>query len=220
MKYLISKLLLIVSILALNTSLLMAGNKNDIVKERRWDKRHHERYEGWERLKPTIFQAQYAGGMGVWSNGLGWSYGKRKQWETGMLFGYLPKRYAKELRFTFTLKQSYIPWSMSFGDYFNLEPFYCGLYFTTITGEEFWGKEPGRYPNNYYNISTKIRPNIFFGQRFGVNPHHKVIRNIQLFYEISTNELYLISKITNSSLKMRDILRLSFGFKMDLFSKP
>lgn len=38
-----------------------------------------------------------------------------------------------------------------------------------------------------------------------------------MFYEISSCELYIISKATNSSLKMKDILRISFGVKVQLF---
>ena len=189
-----------------------------VTKERRWDKRHHKHYVGWERIKPTHFKMQYAGGMGVLSTGCGWDYGKRAQWETDIFVGYLPRKYAKKYRLTFTVKQNYIPWSMSFDEHWNLEPFYCGLYFTTIAGEEFWNKEPGRYPNKYYNFSTKIRPSIFIGQRMGFNPGHQLVKNIQLFYEVGTNELYLISKITNKTLKMKDILRFSFGLKIQLFN--
>jgi hypothetical protein len=91
------------------------------------------------------------------------------------------------------------------------------LYFSTLAGEEFWKKEPGRYPNKYYNFSTKMRPYIFVGQRFGFSPRHDLVRHVSLFYELSTCELYLISKATNKSLSMRDILRLSFGVKVQLF---
>lgn len=189
------------------------------VKVRRWDKRKHQGYKGWERIKPTHVKMQYAGGMGVLSTGFGWDYGKRCQWETDLFFGYLPKKYAEKFRFTFTLKQNYIPWSMSFDEHWNLEPFYCGLYFTTIAGEEFWSKEPGRYPNGYYNISTKIRPSIFIGQRMGFKTDCHLLKNIQVWYEVGTNELYLISKVTNKSLTMKDILRFSFGFKLQLFNE-
>lgn len=187
------------------------------VKERKWDKRVHLQYKRWEKLKPTHVKMQYAGGMGVISSGIGWDYGKRCQWETDVLLGYLPSRYAESFRLTLTVKQNYIPWSISFKKHWVAEPFYCGLYLTTIAGEEFWSKEPGRYPNKYYNFSTKIRPYIFIGQRFGFNPTHDLVRNVSVFYEISTNELYLITKATNKSITLKDILRLSFGVKVQLF---
>ena len=187
---------------------------------RKWDKRVHLKYQRWEKLKPTHVKLQYAGGMGMFAVGAGWDYGKRCQWETDFLWGFLPKRYAGEkTRSTFTVKQNYIPWSVSINEQWAIEPFYCGLYMTTITGDEFWKKEPGKYPNKYYNFSTKIRPYIFIGQRFGFNPSHSLLRNISAYYEISTCELYLISKATNRYNRMKDILRLSFGIRMQLFRK-
>ena len=80
--------------------------------ERKWDKRVHLKYERWERLKPTHAKMQYAGGMGVTAFGVGWDYGKRCQWETDFLVGYLPRKYADQFRLTFTVKQNYIPWSL------------------------------------------------------------------------------------------------------------
>ena len=210
-RYSLLCLLLIVA-----STMLQAGNA-DPVRPRRWDKRVHERFEGWERLKPTHAKMQYAGGMGVLSAGVGWDYGKRRQWETDMLVGYLPARYAKTFKLTFTLKQNYIPWSMSFNEQWALEPFYCGMYFTTIAGEDFWHREPGRYPNHYYNFSTKLRPYIFIGQRMNLNIGHKTVRSLTAYYEISSCELYIISKITNKSLTLKDILRFSFGVKIQLF---
>ena len=188
------------------------------VQTRRWDKRVHLKYKRWERLKPTQASLQYAGGMGMFAIGAGWDYGKRCQWETDFLWGFLPKKYAGEkTRLTFTVKQNYIPWSISFDPRWTLEPFYCGLYVTTITGDEFWKREPGKYPNKYYNFSTKLRPYIFIGQRFGFNPSHNLLRNISAYYEVSTCELYLVSKATNRTLRMKDILRFSFGIKVHLF---
>ena len=159
-KYLLTLLLAIpVNLLAIT------DEPQEVSDTKRWDKRIHLRYEGWERMKPTHVKMQYAGGMGVLSTGVGWDYGKRRQWETDVLLGYLPAKYASDFLLTLTVKQNYIPWSMSFDKHWALEPFYCGMYLTTIAGEEFWKKEPGRYPNRYYNFSTKIRPYIFIGQR-------------------------------------------------------
>ena len=190
---------------------------DSISEKYRWDKRVHLKYKGWKRLKPTHAKWQYAGGMGLSSLGMGWDYGKRRQWETDFLIGYIPAKYADGFRLTFTVKQNYIPWSITFGERWIAEPFYTGLYITTITGEEFWKQEPGRYPNRYYNFSTKLRPYIFIGQRLGVDIPHPLFRNVSAFYEISTCEMYLISKVTNKSLTMKDILRISFGIKLYLF---
>ncbi|WP_444344160.1 hypothetical protein [Phocaeicola coprocola] len=209
---------LLTILLAIPVNLLaITDEPQEVSDTKRWDKRIHLRYEGWERMKPTHVKMQYAGGMGVLSTGVGWDYGKRRQWETDVLLGYLPAKYASDFLLTLTVKQNYIPWSMSFDKHWALEPFYCGMYLTTIAGEEFWEKEPGRYPNRYYNFSTKIRPYIFIGQRMNFNLKNSIVQHISLFYEVSTCELYIISKATNRSLTMRDVLRFSFGAKVQLF---
>ena len=209
---------LLTLLLAFPVSLLaITDEPQEVSDTKRWDKRIHLRYEGWERMKPTHVKMQYAGGMGVLSTGVGWDYGKRRQWETDVLLGYLPAKYASDFLLTLTVKQNYIPWSMSFDKHWALEPFYCGMYLTTIAGEEFWEKEPGRYPNRYYNFSTKIRPYIFIGQRMNFNLKNSIVQHISLFYKVSTCELYIISKATNRSLTMRDVLRFSFGAKVQLF---
>lgn len=41
-------------------------------------------------------------------------------------------------------------------------------------------------------------------------------KQISLFYEISTCDLYVISAFTNKYLKPKDYLSLSFGIKMQL----
>lgn len=216
-QYLINILAILLFSTAFTPVIANPTDSLEAVLPRKWDKRIHQKYEGWERLRPTHVKYQYAGGMGVSAFGIGWDYGKRRQWETDFLVGFLPSKYADKFRLTFTVKQNYIPWSMSFDEHWALEPFYCGLYVTTIAGEEFWKQEPGRYPNRYYNFSTKLRPYIFIGQRINFNLDNNLIKHISLFYEISSCELYIISKITNSSLKMKDILRFSFGAKIQLF---
>ena len=219
MKSLIFKIHFLFILISFPALLFAESPSDSVTTVRKWDKRVHLRYKGWQRLKPTHVKYQYAGGMGVSSLGIGWDYGKRAQWETDFFVGYLAKKYANQFRLTFTVKQNYIPFSISLNDHWAIEPFYCGLYVTTIAGEEFWKKEPGRYPNKYYNFSTKLRPYIFIGQRIGFNPHHKTLRNISLFYEVGTCELYIISKATNHALTMKDILRFSFGAKVQLFKE-
>ena len=135
MKWSIFKLLLAGGMAGMTLLPLCAQNDSiaPAVKERRWDKREHLRYdERWERLKPTHLKWQYAGGMGLNSVGVGWDYGRRCQWETDCQVGFLPAKYAEKFRLTFTVKQNYIPWSICFKEHWMAEPFYCGLYITTI----------------------------------------------------------------------------------------
>lgn len=194
-----------------------AAEEADTLRVWQWDKRTDWHYNGWERVKPKNVKMQYAGGMGFLSFGVGWEYGKTGQWNTDSFIGFLPTAYSDKLRFTFTLKQTYTPWHLHFRKQFSYEPFACGLYVNTISGEEFWKKEPGKYPNSYYNFSTKMRFNVFLGQSITFYPKSDRWRAVSFFYEIGTNELYVVSKATNHTLHWGDILKLSFGLKLQIY---
>ena len=92
-----------------------------------------------------------------------------------------------------------------------------GLYMNTVLSDDFWVKEPERYPNNYYKFSTRVRFHIFTGQRiaFDLGPHSP-FRRITAFYELSTCDLYVISCATNKYVRTWDILSLSFGVKLHI----
>lgn len=175
-----------------------------------------EKYKsGWAKLVPRYNKLQFAGSMGVLSFGIGWDYGKKKRWETDLFLGYLPKFDGKEGHMTITLKQNYIPWKVNIRkSRWMFEPLTVSLYLNKIFGDEFWAKEPDKYPDKYYNVATNLRFNLSFGQRinFQVKPIGLSDR-ISLFYEVGTNDLYIISFFTNKYLSLADIFNLSLGIK-------
>lgn len=188
-------------------------------KPSRYDNRVHRYRKHWESFIPTHLKLQFAGNMGLLSLGTGWDYGKRNQWETDILFGYLPKYHSKRSKITMTLKQNYMPWSFDLNEHFSVEPLTCGIYLNTVFGDEFWTNEPERYPEGYYGFSSRMRIHVFLGQRvtyeiptgfrFGA-------RAATFFYEISTCDLYVVSAFVNKYLKPKDYLSLSFGVKLQL----
>ena len=119
----------------------------------KYDNRVHHYRDAWGALIPTHFKLQYAGGMGMLSAGIGWDYGKRGQWETDLLFGFIAKHSSRRAKMTMTLKQNFIPWSVYLGKGFSLEPLTTGIYFNTVFGSEFWNHQPDRYPSGYYTLS-------------------------------------------------------------------
>lgn len=185
----------------------------------RYDRRIHRYRKHWGNLIPTHLKLQFAGNMGLLSLGTGWDYGKHNQWETDLLFGFVPKYNSKRNKITMTLKQNYMPWSIDLGKDFYVEPLSCGLYFNTAFGEEFWTNEPDRYPKGYYGFSSKMRANIFVGQRITYDipkRWRKGARSVTFFYEISSCDLYIVSAFTNKYLKPKDYLSLSFGLKTQM----
>ena len=188
-------------------------------KTRRLDKRQDVRYRGLNRIIPTHNILQFAGNMGLVSLGFGWDYGCRGQWETAVLLGYVPRNDGEKSYATFTLKETFIPWSISLGEKVAFEPLSAGLYLNSILSRDFWVREPDKYPYGYYGFSTKMRLNLFVGEGITLyTPSHKesAIRSVTLFYEFGATDLYVISSATNKYLGFWDLFGLSFGIKVKL----
>ncbi|MBR1793419.1 MAG: hypothetical protein IJ764_07270 [Bacteroidales bacterium] len=169
----------------------------------------------WNSLFPSKFVMQNAGNMGFLSGGVGWGYGGRQQWETGMLMGWIPKHRSSSAKLTLTIKQSYIPWSQSIGKRWSVEPLRVGVYLNAVFGDQFWAEQPKRYPTSYYGFSTKFRVNVCFGQQvschFNLSDSHTPSIVFSFFYEFSTCDTYIMSKLKNSRVSWTDIIGLSLG---------
>lgn len=184
----------------------------------RYERKVIKRYLRWSRLIPSQTIMQTAGNMGLVSLGLGWDYGRREQWETHLLLGYIPKHDSSNGKLTMTLKQTFRPWQLKAYKDLYFEPLTTGLYLNTVFGTDFWGSQPSRYPDSYYDfLSTKVRINVFVGQQLTWNIQHWLQRkrkSVTLFYEVSTCDLYLRTYATEKDIKLSDILGLSVGVKM------
>lgn len=185
----------------------------------KYEKRMMRMQERWHHLIPSYYKIQYAGNMGLLSFGTGWTYGKNRQWETDLFIGFIPKYESDKVKVTLTVKQNFIPWKLDVGKYFSFEPLACGIYLNTILSNQFWVRQPERYPKGYYWFATKLRPNIYIGQRFtfNISPDKRFIaKAITVFYEISTCDYYILSHIGNSGYPLHDLISLSFGVKFQI----
>lgn len=188
--------------------------------ETKYDKRILRYRKKWGALVPTHNVVQICGNMGLVSVGVGWDYGKHRQWETDLMFGVVPKYDSKSVKMTMTIKENYIPWSICLGECWTFEPFEGGLYLNTVFGHDFWTSQPTKYESGYYPFSTRIRPNIFIGERIGfVIPQNKrkFIKGISFFYELSTNDIGFMRFYRNGSAEFWDVFGLSLGLKAYLF---
>lgn len=177
-----------------------------------------DRYKsGWEKMIPRYSKLQYAGSMGMLSIGTGWNYG-RDHWETDIWLGLVPRYSDRHAMVTFTVKQHYIPWNIALGHKYSIAPLRCGLYINTLLDRDFWIKNPDKYPKGYYTFSTRIRSHIFAGQSItrNLNKENRLWKSISAYYELSTCDLYLISRITNRYLKAKDYLSIGFGIKLQI----
>ena len=185
--------------------------------------RHTSRMKrDWAKRAPNQTTVQFAGSIGVCALGVGWHYGRGKRWETELLWGYVPKCNGSEKHQTLTAKQRFVPWLLPlFGSHrWEAEPLTTGIFASTIFGEGFWRHQPSKYTKGYYGFNTKLRYNVFIGQRLRYNiprRHRNFSKSISLYYELSTCDLYVVSSVPNRHVGFTDILSLALGLRMELF---
>lgn len=207
----------------------MAGNKTDTLRENsiKTDSIKTENMSTKELKKtafslvPSSYMLQYAGSIGLLSAGTGWDYGRRKQWSTDFLLGYVPKYDTDRAKLTLTLRQSYTPWEIKLNKQFTYHPLRTGAYLNTTLGKQFWYKEPDKYPNSYYRFSTRLRINIFVGQDFSykIKSNSSYFEGIKFYYDLHTSDLYLVSGVQNKYLKFDDYIGLALGVKLQIRRK-
>lgn len=185
--------------------------------EKRVDRYNHL----WNSLRPAFMRLQYAGSIGLVNIGTGWEYGRRRQWETDIMIGIVPKYEAEDAKVTLTLRQTFHPIrDIRLNSQLSIQPLACGVFINSILNSEYWAHTPSRYPTaDYYWFSSKIRSHIFIGQRYTWHiPIEKrlFIHSLSVVWELNTCDLYIVSKAVNSTLPLKDVLSLSFGLKMNI----
>ena len=169
-------------------------------------------------IKPSSYLVQTGGSIGLIAVGAGWDYGKKKQWATELLLGYVPKYDTDRVKLTLSIRQLYSPWKIPINTSFSYSPLRTGLYLSTTLGKQFWYSAPEKYPKDYYTFSTKLRANIFLGQSFEWNmpKNPKILRKLAFYYDVHVSDLMLISRIQNKSLSGFNFMGLALGLKLHL----
>lgn len=186
------------------------------VYQRRMEKRVHR----WQRLIPSHYKAQFAGSIGAGSLGFGWTYGKHDQWETDIMLGILPKANSDKAKAVLTIREEYVPWRIRLGrSDFAIRPLTCALFFSSVLDNDFWVREPDRYPKGYYGFSTRLRANLSLGQRISYYFPEKsrtYARGISLYYELGVCDTDVITFCCDRCIPFKEILSLAIGVKVHL----
>lgn len=186
----------------------------------RYERRVERLVSHWNAMVPNLSTLQYAGDIGMLSLGIGWDYGRRNQWETYLLFGYVPKHHTPDELWTMTVKEIYTPWTLHLGGKVHVCPLFVMLMASTTLSGEFWVSEPSRYPKGYYGFSSKIRFHVGVGQKIkicGVQRRSHWFKDLALYYEVSTCDLYVRQRFLNHSVPLGDIICLALGVQYTIF---
>lgn len=164
---------------------------------------------------PDHIKLQFAGNIGFLSGGPGY-ISKNKKLETDVLFGFMPKKFGGDALISLTAKTTYFPWRIPLKNAVYISPFSLGFYSSYTFGPQFDSKWPDYYPKGYYWWATSIRPGAYIGGKLGREVKEKgKIRGLEIYYELGTYDLLLISYMQNNKyLRPSDIVSLSLGIKM------
>lgn len=169
--------------------------------------------------RPTHLQLQTGGGLGMMAAGAGYDLNQKKSLELDILLGYVPKHYGGSTLSLASAKFMYSPWRVPISEKWELLPLTAGLYFSYTHGT-INDELPGQYSSDYYWFSTDTRYGPLLGSRLTfLGPPTAATgqpRKISAYYELGTNDLYVISYAQNTkALGLGDILTLALGVKMD-----
>ncbi|UOQ75329.1 hypothetical protein MUN84_11365 [Hymenobacter sp. 5516J-16] len=168
----------------------------------------------WYRPRHAVVQT--GGGLGMVAAGVGYSL--RDRLDLDILVGYVPKKYAGSTLSLASAKLLYSPWTLPVGEKWSVKPLSVGVYFSYTHGT-LNDEEPNQYSRGYYWFSTDTRVGPLLGSRLSYALPPTAAgrkRNLSGYYELGTNDLYLISYVQNTKgLSPADILTLSLGVKVD-----
>lgn len=188
---------------------------DDSIRIANYERRLEKRLNTWKSLIPTVYPLQYAGGTGMFSTGPGWSYGSDHRFETHLMLGFIPKKYNRHFYWTLTAREVYMPWRIKLGAKpFEMRPLTVSLGISSILHKDFWTRQPDRYPNGYYFLSTRIRTFVGLGQRFSYNiPEAKRFlgRKISVYYEVSICDMYIIQKVKHGDIPLGELITIGAG---------
>lgn len=166
-----------------------------------------------KKLLPDHAKLQYAGGIGFFSIGAG--YTNKKQWLEGDVFyGYVPKSVGSVTTHIVTVKASFLPFK-PIGQSLQFRPLALGVLANYTFGKQYFGFTPENYPFNYYSRPTSFRAAAFVGEQLNKKLNDRFIKSIGVYYEVITYDTELISFIDNmQTLDWDDIVNVGFGLRV------
>ncbi len=161
--------------------------------------------------RPTIFQMQYAGNMGLTSFGFGGTFNKNKN-EALLIYGVLPEQINGVGARTLSLKVTGRITQSAISKTCNLKT-YTGIAITRNFTNNVHLNFPDYYPDSYYDFPTALHaaPSIGSSITWSQKDNDKPNTNYTLFTEFSSIDYYLINFFRNKNMKFTDLWNFSFG---------
>lgn len=169
-------------------------------------------------LIPDGAVIQHAGSIGYLSAGINYDLFRKKRGSLDFMYGYLPESKGGNFS-TATVKFAYRPFEIKANQWLTIYPINPGTFISYTLDKNFdltWDKD--QYPKGYYYWSEALRFHAAFGTEFKINTNKlissKKIKSISLYYEINTNDVYVINYFLNKRyLDITGIFKAGVGLK-------
>lgn len=161
---------------------------------------------------PDYVKLQFAGGIGLVSLGVGYTFFKQKL-EVSYFYGYVPKFASTDDLHSVSLQLTTKLLHFKISPNIELMPLNFGWFIHHTFGNEYWLSLPSYYPNDYYWWSPGRNSGIFFGGEIKTKfLSSKIPASGTAFYiRAGSRGLYIASKFGNSSIPINDIIEFGFG---------
>ena len=164
------------------------------------------------RFLPDYVKLQFAGGIGLLSAGVGYSFFKEKL-EVSYFYGYVPKAVSIDDLHSVSLQITAKFLRFKVNPNIEIVPLNVGWFIHHTFGNEYWITLPSHYPADYYWWSPGRNSGIFLGGEIKTKLlSNKTPASGTAFYaRVGTRGLYITSKVGNSSIPIQDIIEFGFG---------
>ncbi len=164
------------------------------------------------KFLPNNVKLQYAGGIGLMSVGIGYTFLKQRL-DVTLFYGYVPKIFSVSSLHSVSLQTTLKLIKIKVNKNIEILPLNFGWYLHHTFNKEFWLKQPNYYPKGYYWWSPGRNAGIFFSNeiRTKLFSNNMPASGIAFYFRVGTRGLYISSIWNNSTIPLKDILELGFG---------
>jgi hypothetical protein len=163
---------------------------------------------------PDFGVIQYAGSIGVMSAGAGYDVFKsRGRFSTH--YGTIPKPMGGPLN-VLAVKLLYEPVSLVVDKQTNVHPVDFGIMASYHYGHDFEERWPEQHGKGYYWWNPALRVHLVVESSITHEfPKDHRLNAATFYYEVNTNELYLVSYVLNMrTIRLNDILKVGAGVRI------
>lgn len=167
---------------------------------------------------PDYAKAQFAGDIGLYSVGAGYSY-VDGIFQSELFAGHAPPFGSEENIVSATFKQAVVPYEFDLGQRYDFAPLMLGFFANYSFGSDLYLVTPDRFDDGYYERQTALRYGPFVGGRARADfALGDVVRDVGVYWELNANDLAISNYVNNTEyFSFYDILSLGFGARVSFY---